>query len=331
MSRVSSLRGSTKQAPSLERRIPSSAPRPSATAAARTSAVPSSSLAGGASADNASALLATTARADELRALRARIQSDQRVTKLNALVDEFNGFNETLHAAEGGERDDVEARVQVCERTIERLQRNIAAEVEARFAVTDDVVVNLEAQAANLERAQAERLVEARRAVRVDLALTDNRIELAAVVCEQERIAAQRAIERAHKALLAMLLELRDALGVEIAMRIEREALTAQRIADQVFALQELLQGEAGAFQAALGHMRDEHEQERGLLVKSDDAFKHGLMTQLTSAQRALKAEVEERSAVERQLVSNLQDYAGGLVDGLRNVNRRVHDDGVVR
>ena len=195
----------------------------------------------------------------------------------------------------------------------------------------DDVSINLAAQADNLDRAQAARLVDARRAVDVDIASTRSRLELADVVFEQERVASHRVIERAHAALLKTLRELRDALGVEIAARIEREAACAQQVAAQAFALQELLQGEAGAFQASLGQLRDAQEQARALLVKSDDAFKHSLMTQLTGCQRALKAECEERYAVEKQFVANLQDYAGGLIDGLKNVNLRVHDDGVIR
>lgn len=282
-------------------------------------------------ATNQSLSLSSTAHADELRALRVQQRSDERVTRLNGLVEEFGAFNEKLHASEWAEREAAEARLQACERTIERLQQNTAAEVEARLAVVENVRAGLEAQAAKLESAQTARLVDARRSVEVDIALVDNRLERADVIFEQEKVATQRAIERAHAALLRMLLELRDALGVEIAMRIEREALTASRISDEVFALQELLQGEAGAFQTALGSLRDSHEQARGLLVKSDEAFKHGLMAQLTACQRALKAECEERYAAERQFVATLQDYAGGLVDGLKNVNKRVRDDGAVR
>ncbi|KAJ1631093.1 SF-assemblin/beta giardin-domain-containing protein [Pavlovales sp. CCMP2436] len=271
------------------------------------------------------------ANADELRANRAAQQSDDRVAKLNQLVDEFGAFNTELHASEWAVREADEVRMQRSEQTIGRLQRLIAGEVEARIAVTEDVATNLDAQCDNLAHAQAERLVAAKLSVEVDLAFTENRIELATVTFEQDRVATQRAIERAHVALLKMLLELRDALGVEIATRIEREALAAQRVADEVFALQELLQGEAGAFQASLGHMRDAQEQARTMLVKSDEAFKLGIMAQLTACQRDLKAECDERFAVEKQLVASLEDYAGGLEDGLRNVNMRVRDDGQIR
>jgi hypothetical protein len=271
------------------------------------------------------------ANADEVRELRAQTRSDARVGTLNALVDGFETFNAGLRADDWAEREAGEARLQGVEATLERLHRNLATEVEARIDVVACVATSLSAQCDALDGNQAARLADARARVEVGLALLDNRIEAAHVVFARDQIATTRAIERAHAALLKTLLELRDALGVEIATRIEREARTAAAVSDQVFALQQLPQGEAGAFQATLGHNRDEQEAARAMLARSDDAFKHSLMSQLTACQRALRAECEERLAVEKQFVANLQDYAGGLIDGLRNVNRQVREDGAIR
>lgn len=293
--------------------------------AAPSAAAPAGRTAGAAAAN---ASLGGTASADELRALRAQLQSEARVAKLNGLVEQFAATNDEVHASEWAERDAREARLQALEQTIGRLQGGIVAEVEARAGVLGGIDASLEAQAANLRSAQAARLADARAGLEVDLSVPDNRLERADVVFEQDRIATQRAIERAHASLLETLAELRDALGVEIATRIEREARTAKRTSDELFALQGLTQGEAGAFQASLGHVRDAQEQGAAMLAKSDEAFKHGLLQQLTAAQRELKAEGEARAAVERQLVASLEDYAGGYIDGLKNVNARVHAEG---
>jgi len=280
---------------------------------------------------SASGSLLDTTNADELRELRVQQRSDERVATLNRLVDDFNDFNEDLHTSEQEQRESAEARTQRLERYIERLQGNIAVEAQQRMEVVEDLYTNLDQQCANLDAEQADRLVDARKTVEVDIALLDNRIERTDVVFEEDKIATQRAIERAHRQLLRTLQELKDALGVEIAMRIEREASTAAKISDEVFALQELLQGEAGAFQATLGQMRDDEEDAAALLVKSNEAFKHAIMRQLTKCQRDLRTEMEERRAVEKQFIANLQDYAGGLIDGLKNVNRRVRNDGLIR
>lgn len=267
----------------------------------------------------------------EASAARNEARAADRAATLNTLVQSFERFGEEVHVDETAQRTESEARIARLEGRLGALQAAIAAEVDDRIVAVHAVESVLDAQVRALDGNQAARLAEAKDVWTVDVTVDDAREEQAGVVFAEDCVATERAIKRAHVALLKSVEDMRERLGLEIAAREVGEAAAARRATEELASAAAQIQGEAGDFQATLGHLRDDEEAAHVLLGRSNERFKQSALEQLTAAQKLLKAEAQVRLATEAQLVATLEGYAGGLTEGLRNVNKLVREDGALR
>lgn len=252
-------------------------------------------------------------------------ESDRMVqtsSRLNALGEEFSGFERQMAVETRARKDTDESALGAVKDNIARLEKTLNAEIKRRVEANKALQAMFESQMATVQDKLEAVFIERFDQLHTSVDSINNRMEVVEKDFTASREQYVRDIEDKSAMVAKDVASLHASFVSEKNDRKERETLIAAKLREHEKKAHEKFLSEAEICDQKYRILREELEESKSVRQSGDGKFQDYIIEEVAALKNGLVIESQTRESSDDDIVSALHNYTKALQEALRVVNQ---------